>query len=391
MLGSQTSSVNDTDLVTIRTDVVGSLLRPAAVRDARVAYDEGKLSGEALRAIEDDAVRDAVRLQEDLGLDVVTDGEMRRLNFQDSFGASVTGYDTERSTLKVYEQRVEGAAPGQRWDIPTMGHVGTAVAHRRPAKSRLTLQHNVPLDEYLFVREIAERPAKVSLIGPDRISQRFAYESSTLVYRDMDAFLADVVAIEREIVTGLVEARCRHVQIDAPGFTAYVDEPSLQQMRARGEDPGQNFDRSLKAEAAVIADYRGIVFGIHLCRGNQRSMWHREGTYDAIAERLFNELPHQRFLLEYDSPRAGSFAPLRFVPKGRVVVLGLVSSKVPELESGDELKRRIDEAARFLPLDQLAISPQCGFASDVIGNLLSPEDQKRKLERVVEVARQVWG
>jgi len=207
----------------------------------------------------------------------------------------------------------------------------------------------------------------------------------------MDAFLADVVAIERQIVTSLVDAGCRYVHIDAPGFTAYVDEPSLQQMRARGEDPERNLDRSLKAEAAVIADYSGTVFGIHLCRGNQRSMWHREGTYDAIAERLFNELPHQRFLLEYDSPRAGSFAPLRFVPKGSVVVLGLVSSKVPEIESVDALKRRIDEASRFVPLEQLAISPQCGFASDVIGNLLSPDDQKRKLERVVEVARQVWG
>jgi 5-methyltetrahydropteroyltriglutamate--homocysteine methyltransferase len=272
-----------------------------------------------------------------------------------------------------------------------MGHAGTAVAHRRPAKTRLTLQHNVPLDEYLFVREVTVKPAKVSLIGPDRISQRFAYESSTSVYRDMDAFLADVVAIERQIVTSLVDAGCRYVHIDAPGFTAYVDEPSLLQMRARSEDPERNLDRSLKAEAAVIADYPGIVFGIHLCRGNQRSMWHRDGTYDAIAERLFNELPHQRFLLEYDSPRAGSFEPLRFVPKGRVVVLGLVSSKVAELESVDELKRRIDEASRFLPIEQLAISPQCGFASDVIGNLLSADDQKRKLERVVEVARQVWG
>ena len=391
MRGSQSATLNGNDLANIRTDVVGSLLRPAAARKARVAFDEGKLSSEALRAIEDHAVRDAVRLQEDLGLDVVTDGEMRRLNFQDSFGASVIGYDTERSTLKVYEQRVEGAAPGRRWEIPTMSHAGTAVAHRRPAKSRLTLRHNVPLDEYLFVREVAERPAKVSLIGPDRISQRFAYESSTSVYRDMDTFLTDVVAIERQIVTSLVDAGCRYVHIDAPGFTAYVDEPSLQQMRARGEDPERNLDRSLKAEAAVIADYPGIVFGIHLCRGNQRSMWHREGTYDAIAERLFNELPHQRFLLEYDLPRAGSFAPLRFVPKGRVVVLELVSSKVPELESVDALKRRIDEANRFVPLEQLAISPQCGFASDVIGNLLSPDDQKRKLERVVEVARQVWG
>jgi 5-methyltetrahydropteroyltriglutamate--homocysteine methyltransferase len=392
MSGVQESAVEArSDLAKIRTDVVGSLLRPASVRAARVAFDEGKLSAAALGAVEDEAVRDAVRLQEDAGLDIVTDGELRRLNFQDSFGASVEGYDTGRSTLKAYEQGIEGAAPGRRWDIPTMNHAGTAVAHRRPAKARLTLAHNLPLAEYLFVRQVAKKAAKVSLIGPDRISQRFAYERSTAVYRDMDAFLADVVAIERQMVNSLVEAGCRYVHIDAPGFTAYVDEPSLRQMRARGEDPRRNFERSLKAETAAIAGHPGIVFGIHLCRGNQRSMWHREGTYDAIAERLFNELPHQRFLLEYDSPRAGSFAPLRFVPKGRMVVLGLVSSKTPELETVDQLKRRIEEASKFLPLEQLALSPQCGFASDVVGNLLSPGDQKRKLERVVETARQVWG
>jgi 5-methyltetrahydropteroyltriglutamate--homocysteine methyltransferase len=231
----------------------------------------------------------------------------------------------------------------------------------------------------------------VSLIGPDRIGQRFDHAASTAVYRGMDAFLADVVAIEREMIRALVDAGCRYVQIDAPGYTAYVDEPSLAQMRARGEDSNENFERSLKADAALVAGFPGATFGIHLCRGNQRSMWHREGTYDAIAERLFNELPHDRFLLEYDSPRAGSFAPLRFVPKGKVVVLGLVSTKVPELETGDSLKRRIDEASKYLPLDQLALSPQCGFASDVIGNLLSADDQRRKLERVVETARQVWG
>ena len=140
----------------------------------------------------------------------------------------------------------------------------------------------------------------------------------------------------------------------------------------------------------MIANFPGVTFGIHLCRGNQRSMWHREGTYDAIAERLFAELPHDRFLLEYDSPRAGNFAPLRFVPKGKVVVLGLVSTKVSELESVDDLKRRIEQASKYLPLDQLALSPQCGFASDVVGNLISADDQRRKLERVVEVARQVW-
>ncbi len=373
------------------TDVVGSLLRPPGLKEARTRFDEGAITAEALRSIEDEAVCAAVRLQEAAGLDVVSDGEMRRLNFQDSFGASVDGYDASRSTLKVYERRVEGSAPGQRWNIPTMHHAGTAVSHRRPAKARLTLSHNIPLDEYRFVRGVAARPAKVSLIGPDRISQRFEYESSTAVYRDMDAFLADVVAIERQIVGSLVDAGCRYAHIDAPGFTAYVDEPTMAQMRARGEDPAQNFSRSLKAEAAVVADFPGVTFGIHLCRGNQRSMWHREGTYDAIAERLFNELPHHRFLLEYDTPRAGSFAPLRFVPKDKVAVLGLVSTKVPELETLDALTRRIEEASKFLPLDQLAISPQCGFASDVVGNLLSPDDQKRKLERVVETARAVWG
>jgi 5-methyltetrahydropteroyltriglutamate--homocysteine methyltransferase len=384
-------SGNQPELAKIRTDVVGSLLRPMAVREARIALDDGKIAAQALHAIEDDAVRAAVRLQEDIGLDVVSDGEIRRLNFQDSFGAAVEGYDASPSTLKVYEQRVEGSAPGRRWDIPTMHHGGTAVSHRRPAKTKLKLAHNVPLEEYRFVGKVAKKPAKVSLIGPDRISQRFEYENSTAVYRDMDAFVADVVAIERQIITSLVDAGCRYVHIDAPGFTAYVDEPTMAQMRKRGEDPMQNFARSLRAEAAVIADYPGITFGIHLCRGNQRSMWHREGSYDAIAERLFNELPHHRFLLEYDTPRAGSFEPLRFVPKGKVVVLGLVSTKVAELETVEGLKRRIGEASKFIPLDQLAISPQCGFASDVVGNMLGPDDQKRKLEVVVETARQVWN
>ncbi len=190
----------------------------------------------------------------------------------------------------------------------------------------------------------------------------------------------------------LLKAGCRYIHIDAPGFTAYVDQPTLDQMRARGEDPMQNFSRSLKAETRVVQNLGAdVTTGIHLCRGNQRSMWHREGTYDAIAERLFNELPHDRFLLEYDSPRAGSFEALRFVPKGKIVVLGLVSTKVPTLEKVDDLKRRIEEATRFIALDQLAISPQCGFASDVVGNLISEDDQKRKLELVVETARQVWG
>ncbi|HXF87584.1 MAG TPA: 5-methyltetrahydropteroyltriglutamate--homocysteine S-methyltransferase [Xanthobacteraceae bacterium] len=376
-------------LNTIRTDVVGSLLRPQAVIDARARFDAGTLDAADLRAVEDEAVRAAVALQENVGLDVVTDGEIRRLNFQDSFGEAVEGFDASRSTLAAYVKRVEGGTALRRWEVP-LHEKGTAIAHRRPVVSRLKLRRNIALEEYRFVASVAKTPAKVSLIGPDRIAQRFDHAASKSIYPTMDEFLADVVAIEREMIRGLVAAGCRYVQIDAPGYTAYVDEPSLAQMRARGEDPMENFSRSLKADAALIADFPGVTFGIHLCRGNQRSMWHREGAYDAIAERLFNELPHQRFLLEYDSPRAGSFAPLRFVPKGKVVVLGLVSTKVPELESIDALKRRIDEAGRFLPLEQLALSPQCGFASDVIGNLISADAQRRKLERVVEVARQVW-
>ena len=378
------------DLRKVRTDVVGSLLRPPAVIAARARFDEGKLDAAGLSAIEDEAVREAVTLQESIGLDVISDGEMRRLNFQDSFGAAVEGFDASQSTLHTYARRVEGGTALRRWEVP-LHEKGTAISHRQPVTTRLKLKRNIPLEEYRFVAGIAKTPAKVSLIGPDRISQRFEHAASKAIYPTMDEFLADVVAIQREMIKGVVDAGCRYVHIDAPGYTAYVDEPSMAQMRARGEDPKENFSRSLKADAAVIANFPGVTFGIHLCRGNQRSMWHREGTYDAIAERLFTELPHDRFLLEYDSPRAGNFTPLRFVPKGKVVVLGLVSTKVPELESVDELRRRLDEASKYLPLDQLALSPQCGFASDVVGNLISADDQRRKLERVVETARQVWG
>jgi 5-methyltetrahydropteroyltriglutamate--homocysteine methyltransferase len=380
------------ELAIIRNDVVGSLLRPAELKQARQRFDEGQLGREELRQVEDREIRNAVRLQEELGLAVVTDGEYRRLNFQDSFGESVSGYDAGKASLKFYEQRVEGSNPLQRWEIPIRGEEkGTAVSQRRPVVERLRLVRNTPLEEYRFVSRATEKPAKVTLIGPDRISQRLDWQNSTAVYPNMDDFMADVVKIQREMIRGLVEAGCRYVQIDAPGYTAYVDPPSLQAMRDRGEDPKENFSRSLKADNQVLEGFDNTTFGIHLCRGNQRSMWHREGSYDDIAERLLNELKHDRFLFEYDTSRAGGFEPLRFLPKGKVVVLGLVSTKVPQLEKIDDLKRRIDAAGQYAPLDQLAISPQCGFSSDVVGNLISEDDQKRKLEIVVETARQVWG
>ncbi len=379
-------------LTRIRNDVVGSLLRPAKLKEARARYDQGLISIEQFRSLEDQSVRDAVALQEGLGLAVITDGEYRRLNFQDSFGESVSGYDAGRPTLEFYEKRVEGGSPLQRWEIPDQGeHKGTAVAQRRPAAEKIRLARNVPAEEFEFLHQTARKPAKVALIGPDRVAQRFDWQNSKAVYSGLDEFIADVVQIEREIIRGLIDAGCHYVQIDAPGYTAYVDAPSLEAMRSRGEDPQANFNRSLQADNAVLEGFDDVTFGIHLCRGNQRSMWHREGTYDEIAERLLNELKHDRFLFEYDTPRAGGFEPLRFLPKGKIMVLGLVSTKVPRLETVDELKRRIDEAAQYVALEQLAISPQCGFSSDVVGNLINEDDQKRKLEVVVETARQVWG
>ena len=377
------------ELDRIRTDVVGSLLRPAEWKAARLRFEQKQLTEAQLARIELDCVKRHIALQEAAGLDVVTDGEVSRLNFQDSFGLAVRGYETAQETVKSHEGRAAGGTPLARWDIPDLAGPGTPVVHRRPVKEKLSLARNVPLEEYRRAAPLAKRPVKVSLIGPDRITQR--YEHSGNVYRTVDDFVADVVGIQRRMIKQLVDAGCRYVHIDEPGYTAYVDEPSLAAMRKRGEDPMENFSRSLRANSKVVENTPGVTFGIHLCRGNQRSMWHREGAYDAIAERLFNELPHQRFLLEYDSPRAGSFAPLRFVPKGKVVVLGLVSTKVPQLENEDELRRRIDEATKYIPLEQLAISPQCGFGSDVSGNLIGEDDQKRKLELVARVAKKVWN
>jgi 5-methyltetrahydropteroyltriglutamate--homocysteine methyltransferase len=375
----------------IRTDVVGSLLRPQAWKTARSLFERKDLSQAEFRAIEDQCVREHIALQEAIGLDVVSDGEVGRLNFQDSFGLAVSGYQAAVETVRTHEARSAGGKALQRFEIPDLAGAGTPVVHRRPVVSRLSLKKNVPLEEYRRAAPLAARPVKVSLIGPDRVMQRFDAGKSKAVYDSVDAFMADVVRVQRQMIRELVDAGCRYVHIDEPGYTAYVDDPSLAAMRARGEDPQQNLARSLRANAEIAAGFPGVTFGVHLCRGNQRSMWHREGSYDAIAERLFNELPHQRFLLEYDSPRAGSFEPLRFVPQDKVVVLGLVSTKVPQLEDLDALRRRIDEAAQYVPLERLAVSPQCGFGSDVSGNLISEDDQKRKLELVVELARRVWS
>jgi 5-methyltetrahydropteroyltriglutamate--homocysteine methyltransferase len=370
----------------LRVDIVGSFLRPPALKAAFAAYDAGRLDADGLRHAQDSAIRELIAEEERHGLPIVGDGEFRRRQFMESF-ADVAGTEPWRRALVASAAARIANDPAPK---PLEREVGNEV--RRPVTERLRLLRNVPLEEYSYAASVATKPVKVTIIGPDRIAQRYAYEESRDVYPGgLDEFVADVVRVEREMIEGLRRAGCRYVHIDAPGYTAYVDDEMLEAMRARGEDPQANLERSIRADNDIVAGFPEITFGIHLCRGNSRSQWHRKGSYDAIAERLFNGLAHQRFLLEYDDERSGGFEPLRFVPKGKIVVLGLITTKRGELESVDQLRRRIDEATKYIPLEQLALSPQCGFASGIAGNLLSEEDQWRKIDLMLETARLVWG
>lgn len=384
---------------TLRVDQNGSLVAPGWLAEAFTAYASGAIAEDRLREAQDKAIREVIAKQDAIGLPVVSDGEFRRRNFQESFSNAVSGFDVPAGMDRLVA-RLEPNAPLNRTE-QNFQAAGPAVVTRRRAVERLKLVRNVIAEEYRFAASVAKAPVKVSLIGPDRISQRFSWEESREVYRDVEEFIADVVAIERRMIQELVDAGCRYVHMDAPGFTAYVDERSLERMRARGEDPDKNLARAIKAENDVIRGFDGVTFALHICRGNPRGsdpktgkilpQWHREGHYDAIAERLFSGLDHHRLMLEYDSERAGDFTPLRFVPKGKIAVLGLVTTKVADLESKDALKRRIDDAARHLPLEQLALSPQCGFSSGVGAIQISEAEQWRKFERILETAREVWN
>ena len=249
----------------IRVDQVGSLVPDARWREAVDRYKGGEIGAEDLRTAQDVAIRVVIARQEQVGLPVVTDGELRRLNFQESFGASVSGFDVPAEVRMEYRPSAE-LRPLQRAE-QDFEAVGPAIYARRPVIERLKLARNVPLEEYRQASRVANRPVKVTVLSADRISQRFAYERSTAVYKDMDAFLADVVAINRGIIGSLVEAGCRYIQVDAPGYTAYVDRVSLDRMRSRGENPDANFERSIAADNAMIEGFDGVTFGIHICRG----------------------------------------------------------------------------------------------------------------------------
>jgi 5-methyltetrahydropteroyltriglutamate--homocysteine methyltransferase len=386
------------DLNKIRVDHIGSLVRPAKLKEVFARYDRGQATAGELAKAQDEAIREVIQQQEAHGFPIVTDGEFRRHSFQESFSECVTGFDVPRNLSLYYEQRDLSLTPLERAE-QNFDEAGPAIITRRGAVERLKLVRNLPLEEFRYAQSVAQVPAKVTLLGPDRIAQRFKWEASQQVYKDLDDFADHVVAIERQMIAELVKAGCKYIQIDAPGYTAYVDKLSRERMRSRGEDPEKNFQRSIEADNALIDGFPGVTFGIHICRGNARTIdpqtgklvpqWHREGSYNAIAERLFGSVKHQRILLEYDSARAGGFEPLRFVPKDKVIVLGLITTKSSDLEPIDELKRRIDQAARFLPLDQLALSPQCGFGG-IDSKVMSEDEMWRKFDRIVEVAKDVW-
>jgi 5-methyltetrahydropteroyltriglutamate--homocysteine methyltransferase len=380
----------------IRSDHTGALRTPDWLRDLYVEHHAGNIDDTALRTGQVRAVGDVLRHQERIGLPVVTDGELLRFaGFQQSFGGAVEGFD---ALPYVPRRRAASgvAGGGQQSAVATPQRVesgvsgpGTAIYNRLPVKHRLKLVRNLLAEEYALSSSLATRPVKLTLIGPDRISQRFEYENSRDVYPDMDAFLADVVAIERQMISEVIAAGCRYIQIDEPGYTAYVDPPLVERMHARGEDPRENLQRSIRADNALIAGFSDVTFAVHICRGNGGGRggpgWHREGSYDAIAEQLFTELDFDRFLLEYDSEASGTLEPLRFMPHEKIAVLGLVSNH-GDVETSQYLRERLEEATRYLPLEQLALCPRCGF-----GSALTEDQQWGKLEVIQRVADEVWA
>jgi 5-methyltetrahydropteroyltriglutamate--homocysteine methyltransferase len=364
-------------MVDYRADQVGSLLRPAELLRTRAAHAEGYIGPDELRLIEDRAILDVLGMQRDVGLDVLSDGELRRDSFMSDLAGAVEGFVTERTPI--------------RWRGPGGGvecSRALVVGERLRQTRRLT-SHEVD-----FLRQHSPRPYKVTLPSPS-VFMLASYRPGITdrVYPQRADLLADLVQIVHNEIRALIADGVPYIQLDAPQYSHFVDAQVCEAIRQHGLDPERMVDEAIGGDVACLDGLArdGVRLALHVCRGNSRSRWIAEGGYEPIAERLFSVLPVDTFLLEYDTERAGGFEPLRFVPRGRTVVLGLLTTKEPRLESEDELVRRIEEASRYVPLDDLAISPQCGFASVAEGNRLTPDDQRRKLELVVKTARRVWG
>jgi 5-methyltetrahydropteroyltriglutamate--homocysteine methyltransferase len=361
-----------------RADHIGSLLRPAALLDLRRRHAAGLLADSELHAAEDGAIRDAVALQERVGLPVITDGEMRRRSYHSYFFAHLG--DIVPDHVPASEEAAVAGAP--RRAAQPVARIGSRIARVSP----------IHLADYTSLSAMTGRVAKLTIPGPCALHFRGGDAAALAsAYSDMDAYWDDIVKAFRAELLDLAAAGCQYVQIDETAFAKFGDPEVQAMLSARGDDWRAILDLYVDVTNRVLADVPGMRIGVHLCRGNRGGQFHAEGGYDAVAEKLFNELAAHHFLLEYDSPRAGDFSPLRHAPKTKGIVLGLVSTKSPQLESQDDLKRRIEEASKFVPLENLAISPQCGFASVDTGNPVSPADQEAKLRLVVDAAREVWG
>ena len=358
-----------------RSDVVGSLLRPDYLKEARAKYQTGVLPETEFKQIEDRAVREAIALQTEAGLDVITDGEMRRYAFYGHFIDATDGFD-----------KFGG------WAIPFHDEQGHELLFKRPVvMSRLRRRRSMCTEEFVFLRASTDRPVKMTLINAQQTAAYYDSEKSKDAYPTVESYLADVVDILRAEVEELVHLGCTYIQLDSPQYTGLIDPAIREGYRKRGSDPDKLLDRCIELDNAVIGNFPGVQFGLHLCRGNNQSKFYASGGYDPIAAHVFKRTRFHRFLLEYDDERSGDFEPLRHVPDDRAVVLGLVTTKKANLETKEALKRRIKEATRFIPLERLALSPQCGFASTEEGNLLSLADQAAKLRLVAETAREVWS
>lgn len=362
-----------------RADHVGSLLRPPEIIAARTAFERGEIDAARLRAVEDAAIRDVVAGQERAGLEIVTDGEFRRENWYADFIGRLGGVEIREAAQN-----------------PAFAHDPNVRVHYVPKNvvtvAPLRRPEPILVRDFSFLAGTTERMAKITLPSPSRLhfhGGRNVVSSS--VYPDIEAFFADAARAYRAEIADLEAAGCRYIQIDDPLFSYFISERMRAEIVANGERPEERLTRYVQLINDCIAERRpDTAIGIHVCRGNARSAWIAEGGYERIAEQLFGGLHNDHFLLEYDDDRSGDFEPLRFMPADKRVVLGLVTSKRGALEDRGTLLRRVEEATKYVPLDNLAISPQCGFASVFEGNIITPEDQWAKLRLIVQTAKEIW-
>ena len=359
-----------------RADHIGSFLRPKELLEAR-----SNASPEKLRQLEDQYILRVLAKQKELGFEVVTDGELRRRNFMSDFTDAVDGFDLSAGLGRTWKGGEAAAAAA----IRVTGIVTFKLRQVRPLTG-----HELP-----FLKAHSPLPIKMTLPSATQFPAiSFQKGVTDKVYTDHSALLWDIVEIMKSDLRKFSSDGVKYIQIDAPRYSYYMDPKWREWIKTEMKaDPEAALDEAVRADNACFQAARkdGVTLGIHLCRGNNRSHWYAEGGYDAIAEKLFGTLAADCFLLEYDDERSGTFEPLRFVPKGKTVVLGLISSKLPRMEDPGVLAKRIEEASKYVPMENLALSPQCGFASTAEGNLLSEDQQWAKLKLVVDTVRQVWG